>query len=139
MTSQELQAPIQSIQTRFFRSLRNVGRIFEQFYKAYYSLPRPFLAQSKDGTQETRTFTGTDYAEVAFGLKIDVGPSSTFSESLIMATLDKLYDKQAITLAQYAKYSPTNVFPAGLKQDIANTPPPPSIPPQQSQLQAGGM
>jgi regulator of protease activity HflC (stomatin/prohibitin superfamily) len=44
-------------------------------------------------------------------LKIDIGPSSAYSESLMMSSLDKLHDSQEIDTIQYLKYVPNSVAP----------------------------
>ena len=44
-------------------------------------------------------------------LKIDVGPSSTYSESLMMAGLDIALQRGDITYEQYLKYIPKTVAP----------------------------
>ena len=120
----QAKVPTQNIQSRLYRSLVRIGRIWEEFYKAYFSQPRGFVTTDEStGMKVQRTFTGTDYRDISLGLNIEVGPSSVYSESLMMGTLDKLYDKGAIQLSQYAKYAPPDVFPAGLKQEIENAPP----------------
>jgi hypothetical protein len=110
--------PNEGYQNKLFRSMKRSGRIWEEFYKVYYNMPRPISTTDEDGNQETRQFTGTDYADMGFGLKIDVGPASVFSESLQMTVLDKMHDKGDIDKYQYAKYAPSNVIPSQLKQDF---------------------
>jgi len=51
--------PIQNVQNRFYRSVRNIGRIWEQFFKACYSSPRPYVAADPaTGRQQPRLFEG---------------------------------------------------------------------------------
>lgn len=107
----QAKVPIDNIQRRFYRTIKEVGRIWEEFFKTYYSLPRLITVDEVDGTQKARAFTGTDYTNVEFKLKIDVGASSTYSESLGMATLDKMYDKGDITVDDYIELAPDNVMP----------------------------
>lgn len=54
---------------------------------------------------------GTAYSDVEMKLKIDVGASSTYSESLGMATLDKMYDKGDLSVDDYVELAPDNVMP----------------------------
>jgi hypothetical protein len=64
------------------------------------------------------SFNGSDYESVDFDLKIDVGPSSQFSESLAMASLDKFYDNKEIDINMYIELAPDNVIP--FKQKLKN-------------------
>jgi hypothetical protein len=64
-----------------------------------------------DGNPVPMMINGSDYADIDLNLKIDIGPSSTYSEELAQSTLEKLYDKQAITAEDYVEFSPKNVAP----------------------------
>ncbi|MDD2954944.1 MAG: hypothetical protein PHD67_01370 [Oscillospiraceae bacterium] len=99
--------PIENVQRRFYRAIREVGRIWEQFFRAYYTLPRAIGA----GEKGARAFRGDAYGDVEFGLKIDVGAGSQFSEALAMASLDKLLELGVVTPDQYIELSPQNVMP----------------------------
>lgn len=107
----QAKVPIDNIQKRFYRTIKDVGRIWEEFFKTYYSLPRLITVDEVDGSQTAKGFTGTKYSGVEFKLKIDVGASSTYSESLGMATLDKMYDKDDISVDDYIELAPDNVMP----------------------------
>ena len=103
--------PIDNIQKRFYRTIKNVGRIWEQFFKTYYSMERSVVKKDVGDRPEAYLFRGTDYADVDFDLIIDVGASSTYSEALGQATLDKMYDKGDIDVDAYIELSPPNVMP----------------------------
>lgn len=107
----QAKVPIDNIQRRFYKTIKDVGRIWEEFFKTYYSLPRLITVDETDGTQSAKSFMGTNYTNVEFKLKIDVGASSTYSESLGMATLDKMYDKGDISVDDYIELAPSNVMP----------------------------
>lgn len=100
------------------RSIKNIGRIWEMFYKAHYNMPRPINAEDAEGNEITKLFDGSKYAQMGFGLKIDVGPASVFSESLQVSIMDKMYDKGDLDKYQYVKYLPTNIVPSALRQDF---------------------
>lgn len=110
--------PNEAYQNKLFRSIKNIGRIWEEFYKCYYNIPRPVQSTDKEGNPITKKFTGSQYADMGFGLKIDVGPASVFSESLQVAVLDRMVEKQMLDKYQYAKYLPSNILPSELKQDF---------------------
>lgn len=110
--------PNERYQNVLFRSIKNIGRIWEEFYKTYYNLERPIKSKDNEGNEVTKKFTGTDSADTPFGLKVDVGPASVFSESLQMTVLDQMAQKQWINKFQYVKYAPSNIVPSALKQDF---------------------
>ncbi|MDY4191311.1 MAG: hypothetical protein SOX72_03735 [Oscillospiraceae bacterium] len=103
--------PIESIQKRFYRVMRDVGRIWEQFFKTYYTLPRSMTVKDGEGRESTRAFQGDSYGDVEFGLKIDVGAGSQYSEALAMASLDKLLELGVVTPDQYIELAPQHVMP----------------------------
>lgn len=103
--------PIESIKKRFYMAMEDVARIWEDFWKSKYNTQRNISVKDDDGEEYAADFTGTDYADVPMNLKIDIGPSSSYSEELMMASLDKLYDKQAITIEDYLEFAPKNVVP----------------------------
>lgn len=107
----QAKVPIDNIQKRFYRSIKEVGKIWEQFFKTYFNMPRTITTEDTSGNNVTRTFTGDKYKDVEFKLKIDVGPSSSYSEALAMSTLDKMYDKGDINVDQYIELAPENVMP----------------------------
>lgn len=103
--------PIQSIQRRFFGAMKQVGRIWEEFFRCYYTLPRPMRYRDELGQEESGVFLGARYADIPLALSVDVGAASEYSESLAQATLDKLFDGGHIPLEAYIELAPQNVMP----------------------------
>lgn len=103
--------PLESIKRRFYQAQEDIGLIWADFWKVYYNTDRKVSLKDDDGETYTDTFNGTQYKEVDMNLKIDIGPSSSYSESLMMTSLDKLFDGQHITLEDYLLFSPKNVIP----------------------------
>jgi hypothetical protein len=103
--------PIDQIKKRFHRSMENVGRIWEQFYKVKYNINRIVTVKDENNKEIPMEFNGSTYKEVNLRLKLDIGSSSSFSESLMMTNLDKFLDQKLISFEQYLKYAPQNVVP----------------------------
>lgn len=103
--------PLESIKRRFYQAMEDVGLVWAEFFRVYYNTER--IVSLKDDNEEvyTDSFTGSDYADIDMNLKIDIGPSSSYSESLMMTSLDKLFDTQQITLEDYLQFAPKNVIP----------------------------
>lgn len=98
------------IRKRFYRTIKDVGRIWEQFWKKKYNVPRSTAVEGEDGP-EMMDIMGTDYQEMNFDLKIDIGAAGTYSESLAQSTLENLFNAGAIDLLTYLKYSPKSAMP----------------------------
>lgn len=103
--------PIESIKRRFYSLIEDVGRIWEDIWKTKYNLPRQVTLKDDDGEEYPEMFDGSAYQDVPMTLKIDVGPSSTYSESLMLSSLDKALDRGDIDYMQYIKYAPHAVVP----------------------------
>ncbi len=103
--------PIENIQRRFYRVIEDVGRIWEQFFKTYYSLPRPMTVRGEDGKTRKELFVGARFAGVDFALDVDAGAGSAYSESLAQATLEKLFEMGQIDADTYIELSPKSIMP----------------------------
>lgn len=103
--------PIESIKRRFYNLVEDIGRIWEEFWKVKYNIGRQVTLKDDENEQYPEYFKGSDHAGVELNLKIDVGPSSTYSESLMLSSLDKFLDRGDITFEQYLKFAPKNVVP----------------------------
>ncbi|WP_050613340.1 portal protein [Bacillus testis] len=103
--------PLESIKRRFYQAVEDIGLIWLEFFKTKYNTTRMVPMKDDDEEAKPEPFNGSEYADVDMSLKIDVGPSSSYSESLMMTSLDKLFDTQQITLEEYLRFAPKNVIP----------------------------
>lgn len=107
--------PIEEIQSHFWRTIKQVGAIWEDMIKAYYTTERNVTvtdaSDDTDPMDNTRAFTGAAYADIEFNLKIDVGASSQYSEALTMSTLDNFLAQGFINQFDYIDLAPDNVVP----------------------------
>lgn len=103
--------PIESIKRRFYRMIEDVGRIWEDFWKVKFNLPRQVTLKNDDNEEFGLEFKGADFANQRLNLKIDVGPSSTYSESLMVQSLSDALKGGHITYMQYLKYVPKTIAP----------------------------
>ncbi|MFK7696401.1 phage portal protein [Paenibacillus sp. HJGM_3] len=141
MLQQAAGVPIESIKRRFYQFIEDIGRIWEEFWKVKYNVTRRIMVKDDDGNTQPANFNGSLYKDIDMNLKIDVGPSSKYSESLMMASLDKMLEAQFITFDQYLKYAPKNVVPfkERLLKDLeaqAAQQVPPVDPMQEAEMQA---
>jgi len=103
--------PIESIKRRFYSVVEDIGRIWEDIWKVKYNIGRQVMLKDDEGEEYPEFFKGTEHQDKEMRLKIDIGPSSTYSESLMLSSLDKFLDRGDITFEQYLKFAPKNVVP----------------------------
>lgn len=103
--------PIESIKRRFYRAVEDIGRVWEDFWKVKYNIPRMVVLKDDDGEEYGEIFQGSQHADTPLNLKIDVGPSSTYSESLMLTSLQDALNSGHMTYEQFLRYAPKNVVP----------------------------
>lgn len=81
----QAQTPVNEIQRRYWHAVKEIGRIWMEFFKTYCSDKRDIVIEMGDEVSG-RAFTGTDYAMYDFDLQVDVGASSEYSAVLAQAT-----------------------------------------------------
>ena len=84
--------PIETYKRRLYKYIEDVALIWEEFYKTKYNMLRRF----KDEENEEVDFTGVEFADVTITTKIDVGPSTQWSEITSFQMLMDLWDRQII-------------------------------------------
>lgn len=120
--------PIESMQKKFWRTREKIARIWEQFFKAYYRFDVPYVVENEDG-QDINVFNGRKYQDMDFETTTDVGPGSTYSESLSINLLEQALQSGNITFDQYIELYPEDAMPfkAQLKEMRKNQLLPPQI------------
>ena len=78
--------------------------------KAYYRFDVPYVIENDD-TQELNVFNGSQYQDMDFETTIDVGPGSTYSESLSINLLEQALQRQDITFDDYIELYPEDAMP----------------------------
>lgn len=110
--------PTEMDMEQLFASQKRIGKIWEEFFKCYYILPRTVVSEDKNGKKSSEVFTPSDYKDILFEMTVDVGAGGAFDEALQVNTLDNLYQKGDVDKYQYVKYAPNNMVPQGMKQDF---------------------
>lgn len=105
--------PVEQIKKRYMRSLMNIGRIWEDFFKHKYIMERLITG---DGDGVPVSFTPGNFRHTAFELKIDVGPGASYSDALMMSNLENFLDKGYITFEEALEFMPDSSIP--FKQEL---------------------
>jgi hypothetical protein len=106
----QAKTPIKELQNKFFSAIKEVGDIWAQFYKTYFSTARRVSIEDEQGKPEPMDFLGTKYAGIDFKTKTDVGVSSE-RESLVMTVLEGLKASKDIDKFQYIELAPDSAVP----------------------------
>lgn len=110
----QAKTPIEEIQKRYWLTEEDIGAIWAEFVKCYYTDERALNVDDNTdagAAPERRVFLGSAYAGIDFDMTIDVGASSEYGEVLSQTTLDKMLDRGDITIDQYVDMAPRNVVP----------------------------
>jgi len=108
----QAKTPIEETQKRYWSCVEDMGAIWAELIKCYYTEERALRVDNGAGTDpERRVFLGSQYAGMDFEMTIDVGASSEYGEVLSQTTLDKMLDRGDITIDQYVELAPRNVVP----------------------------
>ncbi len=103
--------PLEGVRLRFYRMVEDMGRIILDFITSYYRKGR--LISNLENSEEM--YTTIDFKHLKdklINLRVDVGPSSQYTEAMAVSTLDKLLSAEKISLTQYLSRMPEGYIPA---------------------------
>ena len=106
----QAKVPIEDIQKRFWRVHEKIAKIWEQFFKAYYTFDTQYTVENSNG-QQLNTFNGTQYQQIDFETTVDVGAGSAYSESLSINLLESALQRGDITFDDYIELYPETAMP----------------------------
>lgn len=101
--------PIEMAQKKFFRSHIRIGKIFEQFFKYYYTDDRLFSYEEEQQTF-VNSMNGEVYSNIDFSTNVEVGSAGVFSESLTVSLLDQMLTSGAIDIDDYIELYPESIM-----------------------------
>lgn len=106
----QAKVPIEDIQKRFWRIHEKIARIWEQFFKAYYTFSTDYLIE-KEGKEVSENFNGGEYQNIDFETSIDVGPGSAYSESMSISLLENALNRGDIDFDEFIEIYPDSAMP----------------------------
>ena len=102
---QQAAIPLENVKANLYQFVEDIGLIWLEFMLTKYNVPRQLSYKEKDMTK-VKEFDGSQYQDQGFNIKIDVGPSSYWSETASITTLDNLLKAGKITDVQYYERLP---------------------------------
>lgn len=106
----QAKTPIKELQNRYFNTIKDVGDIWLEFFKAYYNTDRNIAVTNDEGKVESRIFNGSNYADIDYKLKVEV-TVATDKETLAVSLLDAMRNRDDITKEQYVELMPDTAMP----------------------------
>lgn len=103
--------PIEDIKDNYHQFIEDVARIWLEFWTINYKTEIMFKTKDEAGAEIEKMFRGADYKDVNLKTKVDVGAASQYSEMIVMASLDKFYDKGDIDIKTYVDLAPDTAVP----------------------------
>lgn len=103
-TIKQSMIPLENIKSNLYDFLEDVGKILVNLMSAYYGA-RPVSVKSAEGNQRI-DYDFSNLNDTYFSTKVEVGPSSYWSEIASMETLDNLYQRDAISVIEYLETIP---------------------------------
>ena len=107
--------PLQSQQERFYAFVEDVGLIWLDFIRQYYRAGRMIPVQ-QDGRRVYVPLPDNVLDAYTMRLKVEVGPSTMWSEVQVIGTLDNLLKGGQISLRQYLERMPDGQIP--MKEEL---------------------
>ena len=102
--------PLQSQQERFYSFIEDIGMIWLDFIQNFYKSGRK-IPVVKDGKRTFVPIIDEEINRYTMRLKVDVGPSSMWSEIQAIQTLDNLLARGQISFKQYLERVPSGHIP----------------------------
>ena len=128
---------IRGIQRRLHKAVKEMGELWLAYWKEFYTETRLIRIVGDDQEVSYKWFTGTEYKDMEFDVRVQAGNASPYSKTLMLANLDKLLEGKIIDGNEYLEMLPVDVFPKAKeilrkRQEKAKTQP------QQPQQAMGG-
>lgn len=106
--------PLETIKANLYQWLEDIGYIWLDMMSAKYGVRNVTI--TVDGVRQVVPFDFSLLRKMKLRLKVDVGPSSYWSEITALQTLDNLLQSDKINFLQYLKRVPSGVIPK--KQEL---------------------
>lgn len=102
--------PLENVKRSLYQFVEDIGMIWLNFMFAYYD-DRRLVAMSGENGEEYAEFGMSDYRDMLFACKVDVGAGSYWSEISALNTLDNLLSMGRISTVQYLERIPDGLIP----------------------------
>lgn len=102
--------PLQNVESALYKFVEDILLIWGDFFLSKYNVDRK-VSYNKSGKIMTDIFNSQPYKDLLFRVKVDVGPSTYWSEVASMQVLDNLLSSDRITTLQYLERVSNGTIP----------------------------
>ena len=111
MTAKQAAIPHENILAHLEQFVEDLYLVWGEFYLKKYDSRTLYFSNAKNKT-DAFSYNSADLADVLLSCKVNVGPSTIWSETLLLQNLDNLLARQAISAKQYfERIAPLNIMP----------------------------
>ena len=107
--------PLENVQANLYQFVEDLYLVWAEFIVAMYTTDRT-LPQQQGEEVTCANFNSTGLQDKLMSVKVDIGPSSYWSEITSMQTLDALLKANYINMIQYLERIPNGIIPK--KQEL---------------------
>lgn len=102
--------PIDMLQKSFYRTYKKIAKLYEQFFKMYYTDNRVFSFE-EDGQNYAVEMNGKNFENYEFNATVEIGAGGVFSESLTVNLLESLRNRNTIDDDDLIELYPDSAMP----------------------------
>lgn len=111
MTAKQAAIPHENILAHLEQFVEDLYLVWGEFYLKKYGNRTLYFSNAKSKT-DAFNYNSAGLADVLLSCKVNVGPSTIWSETLLLQNLDNLLARQAISAKQYfERIAPLNILP----------------------------
>ena len=102
--------PLDGVKRRFYNYIEDNALIWADMWRVYHSNDEKIVTVKEDGEEELQTYSidAAAWNKLMLNVKVEVGPSSRWSELVMTQILDNLLGRQMIDLEFYVNAMPTS-------------------------------
>ena len=102
--------PLDGVKRRFYNYIEDNALIWADMWRVYHSNDEKIVTVKEDGEEELQTYSidAAAWNKLMLNVKVEVGPSSRWSELVMTQILDNLLGQQMIDLEFYVNAMPTS-------------------------------
>lgn len=120
---EQTQVPLENVRSRFYDSLEDMAQIIADFWRAYTDegTSKEFIAKDENGNETTYQLTKEGLDKLLLRVRIDVGTSNRWSQTLVEEALQNLLAGKYITFDMFLDALPDNgIIPKKKLRDLIN-------------------
>ena len=109
IVTEQAAVPLANIKANLYQLIEDIGYTWLDFMANYYGKRK--IAVQENGKRVVKEFDFSKLQDIKMRIKVEVGPSTLYSELAAIQTLDNLLAADKISFIQYLERVPSGVIP----------------------------